>query len=91
LNKFETTLLELTEETERLADIFIAEGVIPLKYRDDALHIAVLVENDLDVIFSWNFKHIVKLKTKTMVNSIIIREGYKQVEIISPMEVVEDE
>jgi len=39
--------------------------------------IAVSVVNELDVIVSWNFEHIVKLKTKLFVNGINKMEGYK--------------
>jgi len=58
------------------------------KYRDDALHIAVAVVNDLDVVVSWNFKHIVKLKTRMEANGINKMLGYKEIEICSPEEVI---
>jgi len=45
--------------------------------------------NDLDVIISWNFKHIVKLKTKIEANGVNKLLGYKEIEICTPEEVVE--
>jgi len=57
----------------------------------DGIHIAIATTNDIECIFSLNFKHINKLKTKTMTSIINAREGYRQVIIASPMEVVEDE
>ena len=59
------TVLELNEEAERLADIYIKQGVIPQKYRTDGVHIAVAAVNDLDMIISLNFQHIVKRKQKS--------------------------
>lgn len=47
--------------------------------------------NDLEYIFSLNFQHTNKLKTKTMTGNINIRLGYKPIYICSPMEVVERE
>jgi hypothetical protein len=33
---------------------------------------------------SWNFEHIVKLKTKREINAINVLLGYNQIEIIEP-------
>jgi predicted nucleic acid-binding protein len=88
LNKFDIRLLSLTEEIEGLADKYIAEGLIPRKYRDDALHIAIASFNNLDAVVSWNFQHMVKLKTKQGVIAVNSLLGYKSIEIVSPQEVV---
>jgi len=54
-----------------------------------ALHIAMAVINGIEAIISWNFEHIVKLKTRIMVNGINRLLGYHEIEICSPEEVVE--
>ncbi len=88
INKQEPTVLSIDEEIRELAEEYIRAGIIPAKYRDDALHIAVAVVNRLDVIVSWNFEHIVKLKTKREVNGLNLMLGYKEIEIVSPEEVI---
>ena len=80
--------LEFTAECYELAHEYIKKGVIPLRYEDDAFHIAVASVNNLDAIISWNFKHIVKLKTKKEVLGINALMGYKEIEIYSPLEVI---
>jgi len=85
------TVLETSVEAEKLADIYAAENVVPLKYRTDGLHIAVAAVNDMDMIISMNFRHIVKRKTVKMTAAINSLKGYRAVEIYSPMEVVCDE
>jgi hypothetical protein len=82
-------LLEVDREAEELAERYIKEGIIPVKYRSDALHIAIAVTNGIAVIVSWNFEHIVKLKTRIMVNGVNRLLGYRDVEICSPEEVFE--
>ena len=72
-----------------MADRYIKERIIPQGYRSDAIHIAVAVINGIDAIVSWNFEHIVKLKTRVMVNGINRLLGYHEIEICSPEEVVE--
>ena len=80
-------VLDVTGDVQVLADRYLREGLIPLKYRNDALHLAVAVVHELDVIVSWNFEHMVKLKTRQGVNGISRLLGYKEVEIVSPEEV----
>lgn len=82
-------LLEIDLESEKMADRYVKEGIIPKRYRSDAIHIAAAVINGIDAIVSWNFEHIVKLKTRVMVNGINKLLGYHEIEICSPEEVVE--
>lgn len=89
LREITPLLLELDIETENLAERYIKEGIIPVRYRGDSLHIAVAVINGVDVIVSWNFEHIVKLKTRVMVNGVNKLLGYHEIEICSPEEVVQ--
>ena len=82
-------LLEVDIEAEGLAVRYVKERIIPERYRSDAVHIAVAVVNGIEVIVSWNFEHIVKLKTRVMVNGINRLLGYHEIEICSPEEVIE--
>ena len=91
IGQYGITVLGLSEEAEQLADIYIEQGIIPLKYRTDGVHIAVAAVNDLDMIISLNFQHIVKRKTKVGTGNINALNNYRAVEIFNPMEVVENE
>ena len=83
--------MALTDEADRLADVYVTEGIIPQKYRIDGLHIALTTTNDLDMILSMNFQHIVKRKTILATGKINNLNGYRAIEIYSPMEVIENE
>ena len=89
--QYDIPILEPNDEAVKLANLYVAEGVIPLRYRTDGLHIAIATVNDLDMIISMNFQHIVKRKTIKMAGHINIMNGYRAIEIYSPMEVVENE
>ena len=91
ITEYNIAVLAPNDEAVRIADIYIAEGVIPQKYRTDGLHIAIATVNELDMIISMNFKHIVKRKTILATGKINNLNGYRAIEIYSPMEVVEDE
>lgn len=83
-------VLELDQAARSLARHYLSAGVIPQKYRDDAYHIAIATVNNQDAILSWNFQHIVKMKTKREVVAINMLEGYRAIDIYTPMEVVDD-
>jgi predicted nucleic acid-binding protein len=83
--------VELTEEARVLAGHYIAAGVISPKMLADARHIGVATVHRVDVLASWNFKHIVNLKRVHGYNSINLREGYPLLEIRSPRELTNDD
>ena len=78
------------EDCHQLAMEYVNRGIIPKKYEDDAFHIAVASANDTDVLVSWNFQHIVKLKTQREVSATNLLMGYRAIEICSPMEVIDN-
>ena len=59
--------------------------------RADAQHIAIATVGRVDVLVSWNFKHIVNLQRIQGYNSVNLRAGYPLVEIRTPREVLSDE
>ena len=57
----------------------------------DAQHIAIATVGRVDVLVSWNFKHIVNLQRIHGYNSVNLRRGYPMIEIRTPREVLSDE
>jgi len=78
-------------EAGALAQQYIAEGVLIASQLVDAQHIAVATVQRVDVIVSWNFKHIVNLQKIRGFNAVNLREGYPLAEIRTPREVIQDE
>ena len=81
----------LDEEAKELAYHYIEEKVVTEKFLIDAQHIAIATVNHVDVLVSWNFKHIVNLKKVRLYNSVNLKYGYHLLEIRSPMEVLNGE
>ena len=91
ISEYGITVLEATEEVDELARVYQQQGIVPPGSTVDAQHIAVATVNDLDMIISLNFKHIVRKKTVTLTGLVNTNLGYKPIEIHSPMEVVDRE
>ncbi len=81
----------LNDEATRLAEEYVRQGALSPRMIADAQHIAVATVARVDVLVSWNFKHIVNLDRIHKYNSVNLREGYALLEIRSPQEVLQDE
>jgi len=81
-------ILSFTSDTEWLAKEYITFGAIPENQFEDAYHIALAVLHEMDFLLSWNFKHIIRRKTKDTVRMINTRSGFRQIEIMPPPELL---
>lgn len=62
--------LDFNEEAEELALTYIKEKVVGKISLEDCRHIALATINRVDVLASWNFKHIVNLERIKGYNSV---------------------
>jgi hypothetical protein len=83
--------IDTTDEMTELAEKYIQAGVVGEASRRDATHIAIATVAKVDILLSWNFKHIVNWGKIKRYNSINLAEGYSLLEIRSPMEVVNED
>ena len=90
LDQIEYHELETDSNTIELAGKFIDFGILKKKSFDDCQHIAVAILAGCDVIISWNFKHIVNVKTVKGVKVITTLEGYKDLLIYPPSVLLEE-
>lgn len=80
--------LEIDEAAENLARKYIKEKVVGKTSLDDCRHIAIATVHKADFLISWNFKHIVNVFRIQGYNSVNLKNGYKQLEIRSPKDIV---
>ena len=80
-------LLKIDREVLDLAGEYSRHGILPPKFRNDLLHIAIATVANVDVLVSWNFKHIVRLEKIRLYSAVNLEAGYKPLEIYSPREV----
>jgi predicted nucleic acid-binding protein len=75
-------------ESRKLADLYVLEGAVTKKFYEDALHIAISTINQVNVLASWNFKHIVNLDRIRLYNAVNLKNGYSILEIRNPREIL---
>jgi hypothetical protein len=78
-------------EVERLAGLYLAQRIVPATERDDAFHVAYATVFSLDILLSWNFKHLANVRREARFTAVNQTEGYRHpLRLLSPLE-VEDE
>jgi len=80
--------INLTEDAIDLANAYITEKVVGKTSLEDCRHIALATLNKVDVLASWNFKHIVNLERIKGYNSVNMRKGHHILEIRSPQDLI---
>ena len=88
LEQIDYTVLEITDEVRTLAQKIIDMGILTQKSLDDCQHIAVALVGGCNYIVSWNFKHIVNIRTIHGVRAVSSLEGYSSIDIVDPRVIV---
>ncbi len=82
-------LLDTNDEIEALADFLLLGGGLPAKARFDALHIACAAYHRVNVVLTWNFKHIANPVQLPVMRGLCAARGYRLPELVSPLEMME--
>lgn len=84
-------VIQITQEMIHLAKRYVSEKVVGKTSLDDCIHIAAATVHRVDLLVSWNFKHIVNVLRIRGFNAVNIKNGYHTIEIRSPKDLIYDE
>jgi predicted nucleic acid-binding protein len=79
-----TRILNVSPEAFALAQAYLAAGVVPAKFGDDAVHVAVATCEGIGLIVSWNFKHLASLHRNERFNAVNLLHGRPVIRIVAP-------
>jgi predicted nucleic acid-binding protein len=88
LEEMKPHLLTVTEEARRLAQAYLEAGILPSRFKDDLLHVATAVCHRLDMVVTWNMKHLAHPGRVARVNAINRVSGWPMIRIHTPKEVL---
>jgi len=89
INKLLPLELAPSVESEQLAGDYIKAGVLPAKKRDDARHVAIATLAGVDILVSWNHRHLANDRKKQLFNAVNRLAGREQVLLIhTPFEIL---
>ena len=76
-------------QVRQLALCYIKRGAMPKSKVEDALHVAYATVHEMDVLLSWNFKHLANVNREARILAINLEEGYRYpLRLLSPLEVL---
>ena len=84
LREIDYTLLPVADDITDVAHKIVDMGILTIKSFDDCQHIAAAITGGCDCIASWNFKHLVNVRTIRGVRAVAIMEGFHAIDIVSP-------
>ena len=88
LKKEHLEIVSINDEAINLARAYIDERVVGETSFDDCIHIALATIHKVDILVSWNFKHIVNIYRIRGYNSVNLSCGYQTLEIRSPKDII---
>ena len=89
LKQIEFDIIDITDEVHATAKSVIQNGVLSEKNYNDCLHIACAVSSGCDCLVSFNFKHLVNIKTIKGARAISNLRGYGNIDIISAVALIQ--
>ena len=84
-------VIEFSDEIAHLREAYLEAKIVQPESKADAEHIASASVADVDFVVSWNFKHIVQYEKISGYQAVNLMNGYKEIRIYSPKEVVEND
>ena len=82
--------IENTDEVKTLGMKYIEAGIIPQKKILDAYHIAVCTIYGINLLVSWNFKHLANINKEYKVRIVNFQNNYfNELRIITPLELID--
>jgi hypothetical protein len=89
ISRVSPILLPLPPQVDILAKRFIDESVLPARRFDDARHVACALVNELDLLVSWNYRHIANVRKAEAFNAVAVLAGLRGgLAIHTPLEVL---
>ena len=80
-------ILAIGDEALELLQAYTTHNILGEKFRNDLLHIAIATVSEVEILVSWNFKHIVHFDKIMLFNAVNTELGFKPLNIYSPREV----
>ena len=83
LDQIDLDTAEISEEMLKIAQLVILQGILTENSYNDCEHVAYALITNCDCIVSYNFRHLVKIRTITGVQRLANIHGYGNINIVS--------
>lgn len=84
----ELIVLEAGESVRNLARDLVAERILPPGAASDAIHVAVTSLQGVDILLTWNCRHLANPHLLGKLRNFMVRHGLVLPEICTPIELI---
>ncbi len=70
-------VLDLTDEVVALTRRILDSGLVPAKADADAAHIALATVHQMDILLTWNCRHIANVEIQARLRKLVEKAGYE--------------
>ncbi len=84
-------LLQVTDEVKKLARKILTLGLLPATSDRDATHIALASAYEMDLLLSWNCRHIANAAIQTRLRRLVEAADFNLPVICTPEELMEND
>ena len=81
-------VLSLSAEASYLAQLLIERKALPSKALADAVHIAIATTHKINVVASFNFRHLASVFARAKIEQTLRQLGYEAPHIATPEEIL---
>ncbi len=86
----EMTILPVSQEIVEIVDVYISNLVMPADPSGDALHLAVASYHKMDILLTWNCKHIANVKKLDHIRRVNAKLGLATPLLMTPLNLIGD-
>ena len=83
--------LPIDSQIEKLADEYIKAKIIPVRFRVDAIHVAIASIHKINYLVTWNCRHMAGVHKRVAIRKFNERKGIFAPEIAVPSEFTEED
>lgn len=81
-------LLNISPEATNLAESIVTRGILPDKARRDSTHIAIATVEKMDILLTWNCRHLANGSIKERLRRFVSESGGELPTICTPEELM---
>jgi predicted nucleic acid-binding protein len=78
------TVLSLNDEASYLAELLLQRKALPTKALADAVHIAIATSHKIQIVASFNFRHLASVFARAKIETTLRQLGYEPPLIATP-------
>jgi hypothetical protein len=84
MSDLEPVILPVTAEAAGLCQFYLDRDILPPRYYNDAIQIALCSCHNMDYLVTWNMRHMVNVYRQEKINRANLEFGQPSIKIVTP-------